>query len=62
MKKILKSWLKLPRQCSVKIHTPDEETIMKKFLKFIFKFTLITSVIGAAVFFGGKKLLETITE
>ncbi len=35
---------------------------MKKFLKFIFKFTLITSVIGAAVFFGGKKLLETITE
>ncbi len=31
---------------------------MKKFLKFIFKLTLIASVIGGAVFFGGKKLLE----
>lgn len=34
---------------------------MKKFLKFMFKFTLYTSILGALIFFGGKKLLDKLT-
>ncbi len=31
---------------------------MKKFLKFLGKLLLVTSIIGAIVFFGGKKIIE----